>query len=106
MVKFLAGTKNKVIMGKNAENIPSLEFTEIVLDNCNIVKNDYRQDSRVLYAFIPNESFCQLLDIFPKRFIFSKTFNSELWYNEVWFADQNYKPVELEATKNITFVIG
>ena len=55
MVKFLAGTKNKVIMGKNAENIPSLEFTEVVLGNCNIINNDYRQDSRVLYAFIPNE---------------------------------------------------
>ena len=106
MVKFLAGTKNKVIMGKNAENIPTLEFTEAVLGNCNIINNDYRQDSRVLYAFIPNESFGQLLDIFPKTFIFSKTFNSELWYNEVWFADQNYKPVEIEAKINITLVIG
>ena len=33
----------------------------------NIVSNDYQPDSRVLYTFIPNQSFGQLLAISPKN---------------------------------------
>ena len=57
--------------------MPHLEITKIVLDHCNINTKDYEQDSRVLYTFVPNKSFSQLLDISPKNFIFLKTFNSE-----------------------------
>ena len=42
----------------------------------NIVNNDYQQDSRVLYTFVPNKSFGQLLDISPPKNFFKKTFNS------------------------------
>ena len=45
--------------------MPNLEITEVVLVHCNIGNNDYQQDSRVLYTFVPNESFGQLLDISP-----------------------------------------
>ena len=55
---------------KNGKNMPNLEAIEIVLVHCNIVKNDHQQDSRVLYTFIPNKSFGQLLDFSPKSFIF------------------------------------
>ena len=58
--------------------MPRLEITKGVLIHCNIVNNDYHQDSRVLYTVVPNKSFGQLLDISPKNFIFLKTFNSEL----------------------------
>ena len=58
--------------------MPCLEITKVVLIHCNIVNNDYHQDSRVLYTVVPNKSFGQLLDISPKNFIFLKTFNSEL----------------------------
>ena len=58
--------------------MPRLEITKVVLIHCNIVNNDYHQDSRVLYTVVPNKSFGQLLDISPKNFIFLKTFNSEL----------------------------
>ena len=47
-----------------------LEITEVVLVHYNIVNNDSQQDSRVLYTFVPNKSFCQSLDILPKTFIF------------------------------------
>ena len=50
--------------------------TEVVLLHCNIVNNDYQQDSRVLYEFVPNTSFGQLLDISPKNVIFLKAFDS------------------------------
>ena len=67
--------------------MPHLEITEVVLVHCNIVNNNYQQDSRVLYTFIPNKSFVQLLDT-SKNFIFLKTFNSEFSYIGVWFTEQ------------------
>ena len=60
-MKLLASNKSRITKDKNGENVPSLEITEVVLVHCNIVKNDYQQDSRILYTFIPNTSFVQLL---------------------------------------------
>ena len=53
--------------------MPHLEITEAVLVHCNMVNNDYKQDSRVLYAFVPNKSFGSFLDISPSNHIFLKT---------------------------------
>ena len=74
--------------------------------HCNIVNNDCQQDLRVLYAFVPNKLFGQLLDISPKNFIFLKTFDSELLYIELWITDQNSKAVEIEDKINIPLVIN
>ena len=82
--------------------MPHLEITEVITIHCNILNNDYQQDSRVLYTFIANKSFGQLLDISPKNFIFLKTFDSEFSYIEVWCTDQNSKPLEIEDKINIT----
>ena len=76
-MKLLETTKNKITKDENGEKIPHLEITEVVLIHCNIVNNDYQHDSRVLYTFVPNKSFGQLLDISSKKIIFLKTFNSE-----------------------------
>ena len=76
-MKLLGSTKNKITKDKNAENVPHLETTEVVLLHCNIVNNYYPQDSRILYTFFPNKPFGQLLEISPKRHIFLKTFSSE-----------------------------
>ena len=75
--------------------MPHLKITEVVLLDCNIVNNDYQQDSRFLYTFLPNKSFGQLLDILPRNFLFLKTFDSEFSYIEVWFTDENSKPLEI-----------
>ena len=69
-MKLLGSTKSKITKDKNGENVPHLEITEEILFHCNIVNNDYQQDSSVLYTFFPNKSFGQLLDISPKNFIF------------------------------------
>ena len=53
-MKLLGSTQNKITKDKKSENIPHLEITEVVLVHCNIVNNDYQQDSRVLYTFVPN----------------------------------------------------
>ena len=104
-MKLLGSTKSKIIKDKNGENVPHLEITEVVLVHCNIVNNDYQQDSRVLYTFVLNKSFGSLLDISPSNHIFLNTFNSE--YDEiiVWFTDQNSQPLEIEDRINLTMII-
>ena len=51
-MKLLGNTKNKITKDKNGKNLPHLEITKVVLVHCDIVKNDYQQDSRVLYTFV------------------------------------------------------
>ena len=86
-MNLLGSAENKITKDKNGENVPHLEIIEVVLVHCNIVNNDYQQDSRVLYTIVPNKLFGSLLDISPANHIFLKTFNSE--YNEidVWFTN-------------------
>ena len=103
-MKLRGNNKSKITKGKTGENVPNLEIAEVVLVHCNTVSNDYQQDSRAFYTFIPNKQFGQLLDISPKDFIFLKTFNSEFSYIEVWFTDQNLKSLEIENKVNITLV--
>ena len=86
--------------------MPHLENAEVVLVHCNIANNNYQQNTRVLYIFVPNETFAQLLDISPKTFIFLKTFDSQFLYIEVWLTDQVSKPLEIEDKTNITLVIN
>ena len=104
-MKLLGSTKNKITKDKNGENVPHLEITEVVLVHCNIVNNDYQQDSGVLYTFVPNKPFGSLLEISPTNHIFLQTFNSEYNEIEVWFTDQNSKPLEIEDRINLTLVI-
>ena len=85
----------------NGENVPHLEITKLVLVHCNIVNNDYQQDSRVLYTFVPNKPFGSLLELSPKNHIFLKTFNP----SKVWFTDQNSQPLEIEDKINLTLII-
>ena len=105
-MKLLGSTKSKITKDENGENLPHLEITEVILVHCNIINNDYQQDSRVLYTFVPNESFGQLLDISPNNFIFLKILSSEFSYIEVRFTDQNSKPLKIEDEINITLVIN
>ena len=105
-MKWLGSTKSEITKDENGENVPHLEITEAVLVHCNIVNNDCQEDSRVLYLFVPNKWFGQLLDISLTNFVFLKTFNSEFPYIEVWFTDQNSKAPQIEDKINITLVIN
>ena len=79
-MKILGSTKGKITEVTNGEDVPHLEITEVVSIHCSIGNNDYQQDSRVLYTFVPNKLFGQLLDISPKNVIFLKTFDLEFSY--------------------------
>ena len=76
-----------------------------MLAHCNIVNNDYQQDSRVLYTFVPNKSFGSLLEISPTSFIFLKTFESEFQEIDIWFTDQNSQPLEIGYRIDLISVI-
>ena len=69
-MKFLGITEYKINKDKNGENVSCLEILEVVLVHCNIVNNDYQQDSRVLYTFVPNKPFGSLLESSPANHIF------------------------------------
>ena len=53
-MELLGSTESKITKDKNGENVPHLEVVELVLLHCNLVNNDYQQDSRILYTFVPN----------------------------------------------------
>ena len=73
--------------------------------HCDIVNNDYQQDSRALYTFVLNKPFGSLLEIFPRNHIFLKTVNSEYDEIKVWFIDQNSQSLEIEDNIKLTMVI-
>ena len=104
-MRLLGSTENKITKNKNGENVPHLEITEVVLIHCDIVNNDYQQDSRVLYTFVPNKTFGSLLETSPAIHIFLKTFNSEYDEIKVWLTDQNSQPLETEDRISLTMVI-
>ena len=105
IMKLLGSTENKITKDKNGKNVPYLEIVELVLVHCNLVNNDYQQDSRILYTFVPNKPCGSLLEISPPNHIFLKKFNSEFQEIKVWFTDQTSKPLEVEDKINLTMII-
>ena len=73
-MKLLGSTKFKVTKDENSKYVPHLEITKGVLMHCDIVNNDYQQDSRTFHAFVSNTSFGELLDIPPKNLLILKVF--------------------------------
>ena len=104
-MKLLGSTENKITKDKNGEKVPHLEITEILLVHCNIVNDDYQQDSKVLYTFVPNKLFGSLLEISPANHIFLKIFNPEFQKIKAWFTNQNSQPLEVEDKINLTLII-
>ena len=104
-MKLLGSTNSKITKDKNGENVPHLEIVEVVLVHCNLVNNDYLQNSRILYTFVPNKTFGSLLEISPPNHVFLKTFNSEFQEIKIWFTDQTSKPLEVEDRVNVTLII-
>ena len=100
----LLGSSKKVIdENKNGELVPRLETVEVVLVHCNLVNNNYQQASKVLFTFVPNKKFGQLITITFHLPTMLKTTNAEFSFIEIWFTDQNSRP--LEIADNITLII-
>ena len=83
-----------------------LESVEAVLVHCNLVNKNYQQASKVLFTFVPNKQFGQLINISPHSLTMLSTTNTEFSSIEVWFTDQNSEPLEIEDNVNMTLIVG
>ena len=105
-MKLLGSTKKDVDKDKNGENVPKSESAEVVLVHCNLVKNDYQHTSKVLFTFVPNKEFGQLINISPHSLTMMNIVNTEFSSIEVWFTGQASKALEIEGNVNLTLIIG
>ena len=102
----LLGSKSSIINeDKNSENVPRLENVEVFLVHCNLVNNSYQQHSRMLFTFVPNKQYGQLISISPDSLVFLKTMNSEFSEIKIWFTDQNINALEIEDNFNMLLII-
>ena len=105
-MKLLGSTKKDVDQDKDGEDVPKLESVEVVLVHCNLVNNNYQQASKVLFTFVPNKQFGQLINIAPHSLTMLSTTNTEFSFVEMWFTDQSSEPLEIEDNVNLTLIIG
>ena len=91
---------------KNSENVPKLESVEVVLVHCNLIKSDYQHSSKVLFSFVLNKQFGQLINISPNTLTMMNTINTEFSFVEVWPTDKISKALEIEDNVNLTLIIG
>ena len=105
-MKLLGTTKKDVDKDENGEHLSKLESVEVALVHCNLVKNDYQHTSKVLFTFLPNKQFGQLINISPHSLTIMNTVSTEFSFVEVWFTDQASKALEIENNVNLTLIIG
>ena len=105
-MKLLGSRTDTIDADKNSENVPRLENVEVVLVHCNLVNNSYQQASRVLFTFVLNKQYGQLISISPYSLIFLKMMNTEFSEIRVWFTDQNNNALEIEDNVNISLTIN
>ena len=105
-MKLLGNTKKDVDKDKDGEDVPKLEFVEVVFVHFNLINSNYQQASKVLFTFVPNKQFGQLINISPHSLTMLGTTNTEFSFIEVWFTDQNSEPLEIEDNVNLTLIIG
>ena len=105
-MKLYGSTKDTIDADKNSENVPRLENVEVVLVHCNLVNNSYQQALRVLFTFVRNKQYGQLISISPNSLIFLKMMNTEFSKIEIWFTDQNNNSLENEDNVNISLIIN
>ena len=104
-MKLLGSRKDIIDADKNSENVPRLENVELVLVHCNLVNNSYEQHSTVLFTFVPNRQYGQLISISPRSLIFLKIMNTKFSEIDIWFTDQNKNTLEIEDNVNISLII-
>ena len=75
-MRLLGSAKNDVDADKNSENVLKLESVEVVLVHCNLVKSDYQHSLKVLFSFVPNKQFGQLINISQQALIMMNTVNT------------------------------
>ena len=81
-MKLLGSTKKDVDQDENGKDVPKLKSVEVALVQCNLV-NNYQQTSKVLFTFVPNKQFGQVINISPHSLTMLGTTNTEFSFIEV-----------------------
>ena len=105
-MKLLGSITNSIDKDKDGDLVPKLESVDLVLVHCNLVNNSYQQASKVLFTFVPNKKYGQLITVSPLSLIMLKTVNTEFSFIEIWFTDQDNRPLEIEDSVNISLIVG
>ena len=105
-MKLLGSSTDTTDGDKNSELVPTLESVDLVLVHCNVVNNSYQQASKVLFTFLPNKKYGQLITVSPETLIMLKTVNTEFSFIEIWFTDQDNRSLEIEDSVNISLIAG
>ena len=87
-MQLLGSSTKDIDQNKDREIVPRLETGEVVLVHCNLVNNSYQQASKVLFTFVPNKQFGQLITITPHSLTMLKTINSEFSFIEIWLTNR------------------
>ena len=98
--------KKNVDKGDDWEDVPKLESVEVDVVHCNLVSNSYQQALKVFFTFALNKQFNQLITISPHSLTMLKTTNVGFQSIQVWFTDQNNRPIEIVDSVNITLIVG
>ena len=91
---------------KNGENVLKLENVRNVWVSCNLVKNTYLQQSKLLFSFVPNSRFGSLLSITPQVLKYCDTVDSIFDYIEILFTDQNNRPLLIDNDVTVSVIIN
>ena len=94
-MRLLGSTEKVTARDKNGETVPKLEIPDVILMHCNVPNNSFQKVSKVLFTFVPDIKFGQLITIAPHSLIILKTSNAEFLFVEIWFTDQNNRPLEI-----------
>ena len=105
-MRLLARLEKDIDQDKDGEIVIKLEAVEVVLVHCNLVNNNYQQASKVLFTFVSNKQFDQVINISPDALVMLNTTNTKFSFIEVWFTDQNSKKLEIEDNVSTTLIIG
>ena len=105
-MKSFGSIKKLIKKTKNGKNVRSLEVVEEVLVQCNLVDNQYQQNSEVLYTFMPNKSYTYLINVEPSKLGLLKTYNTDFGRIIIIFLDQNGRLLKIEDKVNLTLLIN
>ena len=105
-MKLLGSSTDTNDGDKNNELVPKLESVDLALVHCNLVNNSYQQASKVLFTFVPNKKYGQLITVSPETLIMLKPGNTEFSFIEIWFTDKDNRPLEIEDSVNISLIVG
>ena len=105
-MKLLGSSTDTIDGDKNSELVPKLESVDLIFVHCNVVNNSYQQASKVLFTFVPNKKYGQLITISPEALIMLKTVNTEFSFIEIWFTYQDNRSLEIEDCVNISLIVG